>query len=203
MMNARGMAAAVILAGLCLLGVVACTCGWLVVPFMPQHPACGEAPYSNPPAELEDADLVGTWATQYYGATDRLIINADGTFRQVYEERFAGVLRLYLYQTPWNRWWVERFSDGRIRVHFEGARYYLRGSGIAELEGTPYGASSLPWPFRDPFSDEYVDMVGRLVLTVRVDSRGELLLHHMFYSADEGFGRTHCQQQYFRRVETP
>jgi hypothetical protein len=25
----------------------------------------------------------------------------------------------------------------------------------------------------------------------------------MFYSADEGFGRTDCQRQYFRRVDAP
>jgi hypothetical protein len=202
-MNQRVRIAASMVAGLGLLGVIACRCGWVVMPFVRGDPACVEAPYSNPPAGLEDADLVGTWATRYAGATDRLIINADGTFKQSYEERVAGFLRLYLYETPWNRWWVERFSDGRIMVHFEGGRYYLQGSGIGELDGTPHGPSSLPWPFRDPFSDEYVDMVGKLVLSVRVDSRGELLLHHMFYSADEGFRRRRCQEQYFRRVETP
>jgi hypothetical protein len=175
-----------------------------VVPLVPQDPVCAEAPYSNPPADLEDVDLVGTWSTRYDGATDRLIINADGTFKQIYEERIAIILGLYRNETPWNHWWVERFSDGRIRVHLEGARYYLRGRGVAELDGMPYGpASSLPWAFRDPFADEYADMTGGLVLTVRADSRGQLLLHHMFYSADEGFGRTDCQRQYFRRVDAP
>ena len=202
-MRMRGTVAASILAALGLLGAVACTGGCLALPFLPQDPACREAPYSNPPGDLEDTDLVGTWATRYDGPTDCLIINADGTFRQVYEERIAGVLRLYLHETSLNPWWVERFPDGRIRVHFEGARYYPSGSGIAELDGMAYGQSSLPWPFRDPFAGEYVEMVGELVLNVRVDSNDELLLHHMFYSADEGFARTHCQQQYFRRIEAP
>jgi hypothetical protein len=202
-MNRERRMCASILGGLMLLGGVACTCGQFVVPLVPRDPVCVEAPYSNPPPELQNGDLVGTWATGYDGATDQLIISPDGTFKQVYEERIALIVRLHRFETPWNPWWVERFRDGRVRVHFEGARYYPRGSGIGELHGMGYGPDPLPWLFRDPFAKEYVEMVDKLVLNVRVDSGGELLLHHMFYHSDEGFAISGCQSDYFRRVDTP
>jgi hypothetical protein len=196
----RGLIALAVLA---LLVGPACTCVQFMVPLVPQDPICVEAPYSDPPPQLHDADLVGGWSTAYDGATDQLIIRADGTFKQVYEERIAVVVRLHRFETCWNPWWVERSPDGRIRVHLEGARYYPRGSGIAELDGMGYGPAPLPWLFHDPFADEYVEMVGKLVLNVRVDSGGELLLHHMFYHSDEGFVVSGCQSEYFRRVDTP
>jgi len=147
---------------------------------------------------------VGTWQTNHdeIGA-DRLIIKEDGTFKQIYEERVAYILRLYSYETPWNHWWVERFPDGRARVHLQGARYFYAGKTIADLEGMGFGPDPLPWLFYDPFGDEYLLMVGKLVLNVRADPRDQLLLHHMFFSTDGGFGMTGCQEQYFRRIEGP
>ena len=192
------------LAVVALVGAPACTCGSLLVPFVPSDPVCREAPYSNPPTAFDDSDLAGTWQTHHDEiGVDRLIIKEDGTFRQIYEERVAYAIRLYRYETPWNQWWVERFSDGRVRLHFEGGRYYRDGTRIGELDGMGFGPEPLPWLFYDPFEGEYLEMVGELILNVRVDSRGKLLLHHMFSGTDDGFGLTGCQEQYFRRVETP
>jgi hypothetical protein len=182
----------------------ACTCGSLLVPFLPTDPLCRLAPYSNPPETFEDSDLVGTWQVRYDKSTsDRLIIESDGTFKQIYEERIAYVLILHRYETSWNRWWVERFPDGRVRLHLEGARYYFRGRSIAELEGMGFGTDPLPWPYRDPFSRDYIEMVKKLVLNVRAYHTGELFLHHMSFSSDEGFAMVGCQAKHFRRVRTP
>lgn len=182
---------------------LACQCGWLI-PWPPTDPLCAEAPFSPPAPELEESDLVGTWETHYNNDVDvdRLILKSDGTFKQIYEERVAHVLRLYSYETPWNHWWVEPFPDGRAQVHLEGARYFYAGKTIADLEGMGFGPEPLPWLFHDPFGDEYLEMVGELILNVRIDSKGQLLLHHMSPGSDGDFSMTGCQTSHFRRVET-
>ncbi|HUW95932.1 MAG TPA: hypothetical protein VMW58_09090 [Anaerolineae bacterium] len=158
---------------------------------------------------------MGTWETRYAGwpagDLDRLILRGDGAFRQVYENY---ILKDYVYQTQWEEWWLERFPDGRVRVHLEGARYYASGITIAELEGLGIpcptsqpgctGEPRLPpHSFYDPFAREYLYMEGELVLNVRVDSTGEFLLHHMWYHSDGGFAIADCEGEQFRRVQAP
>lgn len=141
-----------------------------------------EAPYSNPPATFQESDLVGTWEARYGKGVDRLIIRADGTFKQIYRDRTY-------YETPWNKWWVERLPHGGARVHLEGARYYLN-----------FAADEL---FYDPFAKESVEMVGELILNVRGLSSGELILHHMWTHGDGGFALIGGETEMFRRVEEP
>lgn len=205
----------VALAVVLLVTASACVCPPLA-PYYPfAKPICLEAPYSPPPATFQDSDLVGTWETRYAGwpagDLDRLTLREDGTFRQVYENY---ILKDYVYETQWEEWWLERFPDGRARVHLEGARYYASGINIAELDGLQLpcptsqpgctGEPRLPpYPFYDPFAREYLYMESELVLNVRVDSAGELLLHHMWDHSDRGFVIADCQGEQFRRVETP
>lgn len=176
------------------------------------EPICLEAPYWPPPSSFQESDLVGTWEAKYHLGVDRLTIWADGTFKEVYEDHYEPD---YVYETPWNEWWLERFPDGRIGIHLDGARYYVDGVRIAERDGlgpptcptSAPGCTGKPFPlphnFVDPFTREYVHMPGELVLNVRVDSSGEVLLHHMFYHADAGFAISGCWRDHFRRVETP
>jgi len=146
-----------------------------------------------PPATFREIDLVGTWEGHYgypWG-TDRLILREDGTFKQIYGDEEG-----YVYETPWNKWWAERFPDGRVRVHLEGARWYLDGNDFAELDGLlPAGIGGPPdsptYDFYDPFARHtddwrvyFVEMVGKLVLNVRRVSSGELILVHMSGSTD-------------------
>ena len=167
--------------------------------------ACSEiADSENPPATLRESDLVGTWKADYgrYHGVDTLILRADGTFKQVYENQRED----HIYETPWNKWWLERFPDGRVRVHLKGARYYLSGIRMAEEEGVMprlVVTGGDPRPFDDPFDPERrfrsVHMVRKLVLNVRVLPSGELVLAHMLASSEEGFG----DADLFHRVETP
>ena len=135
-----------------------------------------------PPATFQETDLVGTWEGHYgypWG-TDRLILREDGTFKQIYTNEEG-----YSYETPWNEWGVERFPDGRVWVHLEGARYYVGGIEMAERDGLHPISSGPPWPysFYDWFVEAgekwSVEMVGKLVLNVRRVPSGELVLAHM------------------------
>ncbi len=169
-----------------------------------------ESPYSNPPPTFHESDLVGTWEARYMEwGVDRLIFRADGTFKQIYSDH---TVEGYVYETPWNEWWVEYLPDGRVRVHLQGARYYLAGIRTAELDGMgnpcpeempDCGWEHNPWSFYDPIADESLHMIGELVLNVRSDSSGRLLLHHMWTTPDRGFAIIGGEAEEFHRVEAP
>ncbi len=167
--------------------------------------ACAEiADSRNPPAAFRESDLVGTWAVDYYRyrGDDQLILRADGTFKQTYGNEKED----YVFETPWNEWGVERFADGRVRVHLRGARYYLGGIREAEQEGvipSPLVTGGEPRHYYDPFArdkgwrDWSVPMIGQLILNVRLLPSGELVLAHMWPSSEYAFG----DSQVFHRVE--
>jgi hypothetical protein len=216
MMQRRPRSRLVSLALVLLVTGSACLCPCPLALYNPfANPICIEAPYSPPLPTFQDSDLVGTWETRYAGPPggdlDTLTLREDGTFRQVYENY---ILRDYVYETQWEEWWVERFPDGRVRVHLEGARYYASGITIAELDGLSLPCPTSqpgctweprlpPYTFYDPFAREPLYMEGVLVLNVRVDSAGELLLHHMSDGPHGGFAAAGCEAVHFRRVDTP
>lgn len=163
--------------------------------------AC-EAQYSNPPSNFQDSDLVGTWEAQYMEwGIDKLILKADGTYEQTYRD-FS--VEDYVYETPWNEWSVEYFPDGRARLHLKGARYYFAGIRIAELDGmSSLDPESSPSPFYDPVTEGFLSMVGELVLNVRENSSGELVLLHMWTDFDREVAIIGGKAEEFHCVETP
>jgi len=172
---------------------------------------CGTQ-FSAPPASLQESDLLGTWQTSYWrSGVDTLIIRKDGTFKQIYRSMRE---KDYVYETPWNKWWLERLSDGRVRLHLDGARFYIAGIGFAEQEGLHAPCPDY-WPdcrmgeqppafgFYDPYGEEFVEMVEELVLNVRCDSSGKIVLHHMWDSSDRGFALFGGEKEVFLRVRVP
>lgn len=144
-------------------------------------PSC-TSPYENPPPTLTEPDLVGVWKANYFGSgSDTLDVRADGSFRQIYRQRN------YRFETPWNQWSLERFSDGRVQIRLHGARYYCRGTEIAERNGMNPFDPAKPFAFWDPIGEELVEMPGQLALNVQILPSGELVLVHMLMSVDEGF----------------
>ena len=148
----------------------------------------------NPPATFQPSDLDGTWEAYYPGRdVDRLMINADGTYQQVFDNGKG-----YVYISPWNEWRMERLPDGRVRLHLEGGRYYPEGIEIAEAEGmhyVPEGTSEelqcfreMPWSFHDSVTEEPLTMVGELILDVDASPSfpGGMALVHMQYDIDSG-----------------
>lgn len=169
----------------------------------------GGGPFSNPPASFQETDLVGTWEAHYGRSVDRLILRGDRTFKQIYRDNYE---KDYVYETPWNKWWVERFPNGRARLHLQGARNYRVGILLAERDGLHHPCpkeypdchwASEPYDYYDPFAREFVDMVNKLVLNVRSDSSGELLLLHLWRGGDEGFPIFGGEVMVFRRISTP
>lgn len=202
MMKASNMRNPLLYVVVVVIGSVGCTCLSLL-PYPPGEPICLEGPYSPPGATFHADDLVGVWkTTSGRTSVDTLTFREDGTFKQVYRDPAQ---RDYQYETPWNAWRLEWLPDEGVRVHLEGGRYYPDGIETAEREGLEsYGEPDPPpMPFFDPIAEELVFMVGELVLHVRVDSSGELLLHHLWMHHDRGFLISGCHSEQFRRVETP
>ncbi len=150
--------------------------------------------YTNPPPSFDSSRLVGTWQATYAGrALDTLILRADGVFMQRYRPGSGGGDS---FETSWSGWSLERFPDGRIRLHLEGARYFPGGSSMAELRGLDSPCADPlpqclkghhPWLFRDPIGNESVVMVGELVLNVQVESPEQLVLLPMLDNVDAGW----------------
>lgn len=137
----------------------------------------------NPPVTLQQADLEGIWEIRdgCYVGNDRLVLRSDGTFRQSYANKCED----YAYETPWNEWWIERFTDGRVRMHLQGARYFISGIPLAE--------AGIPLSAYDPFdprqrSSWSVEMSGELVLNIRRLPSGEIVLAHMWPSSESPLG---------------
>ena len=98
-----------------------------------------------------------------------------------------------------------------VRIHLYGARYYLAGIELAETNGrrelknpcltrTDCSWGLEPREFYDPFIDELVQMVDELILDVRVDGSGNLVLHHMWTSSDRGFALIGGNEEIFFRT---
>ena len=163
-------------------------------------------PYSNPPEGLQEADLVGTWEARYAPKRiDCLIIMADGTFKQIYRDYTSGD---YTFETPSGAWSLEYLPDGRVRIHLEGARYYVNGIKFGEQDGMESASSAAtsatesPFAFYDPFGKELVYMPKELSLNVQTVA-GKLILHHMWTSSDRGFAVFGGDTETFQRIDLP
>jgi hypothetical protein len=192
-----------------LLGVVGCSSGLVLVAL-----AFAPTRFAAPPLTLQEADLVGTWEVRYgRSGTDSLVLSGDGTFRQVFR---SDTVTGYVYETPWNRWWIERLPGDRVWLHLQGGRYYLPGVKFGELGGRFFpcpedwpdcrgGQEPEPWSFYDPYGREFLKMVDVLVLNVRSDGSGNIVLHHMRDMGDRGWGFAWLggEQEVFRRAEGP
>jgi hypothetical protein len=166
--------------------------------------ACAPS-YKNPPQSLQKSDLVGTWQTKYRkNEVDTITIRENGTYQQKYINKDIN----YVFETGSRSWWLENRPDGSIYAHFSGGRYYLEGIETAEMDGKNIFCSSPshdcnPWQFYDPYANVDIEMVNELVLTIRVDTRGEIVFHHLWTSSDRGFAIIGGETEIFRRVSIP
>jgi hypothetical protein len=121
-----------LVAGLCLLGAVAAFSALLLVGPVRSLRLCVQAPYLPPPASFDEAELVGAWQAHYGRSVDTLTLKSDGTFAEIYEDRYD---EEYVFETAGTNWWMQRYPDGRVRVYLEGARFYEEGTRLAEEGG--------------------------------------------------------------------
>ena len=155
--------------------------------------------FTNPEEGLQKSDLIGTWETSYTPReTDQIRIREDGKCRQIYRDTGEN----YYFDTGWKECYLDTFVDGRVWLYVERGRYYVSGEDFAEGDGSGYFENGLSYPFTDPYNfDADTNMVNRLVVTVRMDNRGEIVFHHLWTSTDRGFALIGGESEIFRRVE--
>jgi hypothetical protein len=201
-------------------GVILLACPLVVITFITwswhedlgSAALCLQLPYRAPPSTFGESDLQGTWERRHAdGSLERLVFAADGTFKQVFHD--AGQEHR-VEETAGEHWWLECLDSRGVRVHLQGAKYYPLGMVVPDLqlavESCPSDDAACrhrydqwPYAFYDPIADEPVTMAGTLVLNVRLDLSGRLLLHQMRTSSKELIGISHCQSEHFRRVDAP
>lgn len=170
-------------------------------------------PFSDPPISINEGDIVGVWKNTYgflpsfginlgYSASDYLIIREDGKYKQCFQDDD------YSFTTPWLDWHLEYFPNGNIRLHLEGARNYSVSKKLAERNGLHYECpeqysdctlASQPYPYFDPFEEEYVPMINELVLNVRY-KREKIVLLHLWQGTTKGFPIIGGESEVFNRV---
>lgn len=172
-----------------------------------------EAPFLDPPKNLDTIELSGTWTTNYMEwGTDKIIIRSDGKYKQIYSDKNVNDGN-YEYETPWDDWWVESFPDGRKHLHLSGAKYFLEGVAASEKFGGSFlpctddnpscenGLIKVPFLAYDWIGDEFVETQNELILNVRVDSDGNIILVHLWISSDRGFPLIGGESEIFRKEE--
>ena len=157
-----------------------------LLPRLPQFP---ETPYQNPAPNMVESDFVGTWEANYlnYGH-DKLAFYPDGTFEQFYDIQYSG----YTFQSPQNKYRLEKLPTGEIRLHLAGGRYFLAGESPDQYN---------VYELYDPFVGITVIVDGDLILQVRMRPSGEIILHHLWTSSDRGFALIGGNTEYFRRTK--
>jgi hypothetical protein len=172
-----------------------------------------EAPFSNPSESFQEGDLVGIWETRYSNwGVDTIIIREDGTYKQIFKKLDTD----YSFETPWNPWQLEAQSDGRILLHLNGGLYFKMGPKYAEKIKTgitipiPCPDSqedcqeiTIPDLFYDPVAHGLIEMNSELILNVRMDRKGAILLTHMWTSSDRGFAIFGGEWEIFRKNNPP
>jgi hypothetical protein len=165
----------------------------------------------NPPQTISANDLTGTWVAHYgSGITGTIYLKDNGTFKQIYQDIGHDYHHDYHFETTWNSWELVLLPNV-VRIRLQGARYYLEGEEVAENNGIgdPACHSDIPadcagwlqpWEFYDPYTEDLVQMVNILLLDVRVDESGNLILHHLWTSSDRGFAIIGGDEEIFYRT---
>ena len=69
------------------------------------------------PSNFKESDLVGTWIGHYFSNIDKLIIRADGTYKQIYSSDPP-----INFESDWQKWWLESNPNGYALLHMQGMR---------------------------------------------------------------------------------
>lgn len=74
-------------------------------------------------------DLVGTWMAGISDRSDTLIINTEGTYKQIVYIKFADQSEVN-YESEWQPWRLEYSEDNIGYLHLEGFRFCGMNAGI-------------------------------------------------------------------------
>ena len=133
---------------------------------------------------------------------EELYIFNNGTYKQIYKDKGIAI------ESPLNNWWLEELSDGGIYLHLEGAKYYFYGPSRTDKYKTicPAGDSTCEQVMNqisneayDWIGNNWIDVSDQLILNVRMESNGNVILMHLWDSGDQGFPIIGGESEIYRK----
>ena len=109
------------------------------------------------PKNFTESDLVGTWTGDFDGNIDKLIIRADGTYKQIYSSDFLN------FESDWQKWHTEYDTDGYLRLHLAGMR---RCDGVDSECNDPGGGLPNDSSVVNPCTPEWITLDDEVILFV-------------------------------------
>jgi len=113
------------------------------------------------PESFSTDDLIGTWIASYsLNDTDTIIINADGTYKQIYDDPDSSLF----YESDWANWTIEFRESGYARLHLKGMRRAGEVASVFERVGG--GVDPELYTSIDYCENEVVEMPEEIILIV-------------------------------------
>ena len=113
------------------------------------------------PSTFKENDLIGIWIVQYsLNDQDMLILNEDGTYKQIYNDPEAN----QRYESDWQEWWIEYRDSGYVRLHLKGMHRAGETEAVFNREGG--GLDSELFTAIDYCENNVIKMPDEIVLIV-------------------------------------
>jgi len=135
------------------------------------------------PEDFQETDLIGTWIAEYFENSDKLVINADGTYKQMYSSLSLS------FESEWQNWRIEYHPQGYALLHLSGMRRCDDISSICNASGggLPPGEAAINPCTSEPIT--YTDEVILFITGYSVDvPRGIVLRHAKLAGSDWTYG---------------
>lgn len=145
-----------------LVGLFAACCLWIYIPIYEKEHAARCFPL---PEGFSEEDLVGTWIAGVPDHFDKLIIQADGTYKQIIYVDFVDRPSIN-YESGWQPWSLSQSEENFTYLHLNGMSFCGMNPGISCNKRDGDG--------HDFCRDEYIEMLNEGILIV-VASSDELL----------------------------
>lgn len=137
-----------------------CVCGWHVVRLQDYFIDLLDQSKSEcllPSEDFSEEDLIGTWVAGWADRNDTLIIQKDGTYKQVIHIAYLEID----YESDWQSWRIEYPNNGPPYLHLEGMRLCA-----AEPESISCDNSGDPGPWYDFCHDKSIQMNNEGILII-------------------------------------
>jgi len=113
------------------------------------------------PEGFSTDDLIGIWVVSYsLNDTDTIIINADGTYKQIYNDPDAN----FRYESDLAEWTIEYRENNLARIHLKGMKRAGELESIFNRDGG--GVDPELFTSIDYCENEIVNMTNEIVLIV-------------------------------------
>ena len=143
----------------CLVGIATLVGWWLKLVYFTPLTAEVSGALNCPalPQGFKESDLLGTWVGSYFEYHDKLIIQGDGTYKQIFSSPYLN------FESGWQKWHVDSDAQGHVLLHLTGMR---RCEDLESICNNPGGGLPSGVLAMNPCESGYVSYIGEVILFV-------------------------------------